>query len=167
MQGSINPLRIFNVDETGITVVQHKPASVIASKWQKQVHNLSPAERGKLQVSFLFCEAYLRAAKLQTASNGFKESGIHPFNPEHHFAARALGEVEEAENDETDDGIEPTGPPKDISPRDIRDVPIIQASTYAKAGTSFLVTGSPHVTSLTASLEERQRHEERQTKRPE
>ncbi|XP_063216726.1 uncharacterized protein LOC134527734 [Bacillus rossius redtenbacheri] len=124
----------------------------------------------KLQVSSLFCEAYLQAATLETAANGFRATGIHPFNPdvfqEHHFAAKTMEVVEESVNDETAIGIAPTGPPQVIRPRDIREVPIIQASTSARAGTSFLVTGSPHKTALTASLEKRKNREKRQTKGP-
>lgn len=41
-----DPSRIFNVDETGITVVQHKATRVVTSKGKKQVHKISSAERG-------------------------------------------------------------------------------------------------------------------------
>lgn len=40
--------RIFNVDETGITVVQHKHSKVISLRGKKQVSSLTSAERGKL-----------------------------------------------------------------------------------------------------------------------
>ena len=43
-----NPTKIFNVDETGLTVVQHKNRKVIAVKGKRQVHRLSSAERGSL-----------------------------------------------------------------------------------------------------------------------
>lgn len=42
------PHRLFNVDETGITVVQHKHAKVLALKGKKQVCSLTSMERGKL-----------------------------------------------------------------------------------------------------------------------
>jgi hypothetical protein len=40
--------RLFNVDETGITVVQHETFKVISLKGKRQVASLSPAERGAL-----------------------------------------------------------------------------------------------------------------------
>ncbi|XP_072389756.1 uncharacterized protein [Diabrotica undecimpunctata] len=40
--------RIFNVDETGLTIVQHKHSKVISMKGKKQVSSLTSAERGKL-----------------------------------------------------------------------------------------------------------------------
>lgn len=43
-----NPLRVFNVDETGLTVVQHKHSRVISLKGKKQVSTITSAERGKL-----------------------------------------------------------------------------------------------------------------------
>lgn len=38
--------RIFNVDETGISVVQHKSSSIVSAKGKRQVQKLSSAERG-------------------------------------------------------------------------------------------------------------------------
>lgn len=43
-----NPSRLFNCDETGITVVQHKHTKVIALKGKKQISALQAAERGSL-----------------------------------------------------------------------------------------------------------------------
>ncbi|XP_072380494.1 uncharacterized protein [Diabrotica undecimpunctata] len=40
--------RIFNVDETGLTIVQHKHSKVISMREKKQVLSLTSAERGKL-----------------------------------------------------------------------------------------------------------------------
>ncbi|XP_039300711.1 tigger transposable element-derived protein 6-like, partial [Nilaparvata lugens] len=48
-----NPLKVFNVDETGITVVQHKVRKIVAMKGKKSVHKLS-AERGAL-VTVVMC----------------------------------------------------------------------------------------------------------------
>ena len=42
-----DPSRIYNVDETGITTV-HKPPKVIASKGEKQIGQITSAERGTL-----------------------------------------------------------------------------------------------------------------------
>ncbi|PSN38553.1 hypothetical protein C0J52_14817 [Blattella germanica] len=38
--------RVFNVDETGVSVVQHKATKVVTTKGKKNVHRLSSAERG-------------------------------------------------------------------------------------------------------------------------
>jgi hypothetical protein len=43
-----SPNRLFIVDETGITVVQHKTSKVISLKGNRQVASLSSAERGAL-----------------------------------------------------------------------------------------------------------------------
>ncbi|XP_022824970.1 tigger transposable element-derived protein 6-like [Spodoptera litura] len=42
------PHRVYNVDETGITVVQHKRSKVVSMKGKKQVGALTSLERGKL-----------------------------------------------------------------------------------------------------------------------
>ncbi|CAG9834850.1 unnamed protein product [Diabrotica balteata] len=42
---NFDPSRIFNVDETGISVVQYKATRVATCKEKKQVHTLSSAER--------------------------------------------------------------------------------------------------------------------------
>jgi hypothetical protein len=38
------PLKVFNVDETGIIIVQHKPNTIVNMKGKKQVSNLTSAE---------------------------------------------------------------------------------------------------------------------------
>ncbi|XP_063232742.1 uncharacterized protein LOC134536762 [Bacillus rossius redtenbacheri] len=43
-----NAHRVYNVDETGLTVEQHKLQKVVASKGKKQISNLTSAERGSL-----------------------------------------------------------------------------------------------------------------------
>lgn len=43
-----NPLRLYNVDETGITIVQHKSVKVVSLKGKRNVANLTSAERGHL-----------------------------------------------------------------------------------------------------------------------
>ncbi|XP_067120893.1 uncharacterized protein [Centruroides vittatus] len=43
-----SPHRVYNVDETGITVVQHKRSKVISVKGKQQVAALTSLERGKL-----------------------------------------------------------------------------------------------------------------------
>jgi hypothetical protein len=46
--------RIFNVDETGITTVQHKHSKVIAAKGKKQVAAMKSSNRGNL-VTIVTC----------------------------------------------------------------------------------------------------------------
>ena len=55
-------------------------------------------------------------------------------------------------------------PPQVVSPRDIKEVPVIQPSTYSRTGTSFLVTGSPHQTFLKAPRENKRVAEKCQQK---
>jgi hypothetical protein len=43
-----NPNRIFNCDETGITILQHKHPQVVARKGKKQEAAMTSAERGSL-----------------------------------------------------------------------------------------------------------------------
>ncbi|KAJ8892837.1 hypothetical protein PR048_005418 [Dryococelus australis] len=45
---NFSPSKIFHVDETGLTVVQHKCSKVVGLKGMKQVTSLSSAERGAL-----------------------------------------------------------------------------------------------------------------------
>nr|CAI5849892.1 unnamed protein product [Callosobruchus analis] len=45
---SFPPSRIFNVDETGLSIVQSKTAKVIARKGKKQIAAMTSAERGSL-----------------------------------------------------------------------------------------------------------------------
>ena len=43
-----NPCRVYNCDETGLTVVQHKTSKVLSLKGKRQVGAVSSAERGSL-----------------------------------------------------------------------------------------------------------------------
>lgn len=49
-----SPTRVFNVDETGVTSVQHKSMRVVSLKGRREVHKLSSAERGRL-VTIVAC----------------------------------------------------------------------------------------------------------------
>ncbi|XP_026316403.1 CENP-B homolog protein 2-like [Hyposmocoma kahamanoa] len=51
---NFNPNKIFNVDETGITTVQHKVRKILTMKGKREVHKLSSAERGAL-VTIVTC----------------------------------------------------------------------------------------------------------------
>jgi hypothetical protein len=43
---NFNPCKVFNVDETGITIDQHKQTKIIGMKGKKQVSKVTSAERG-------------------------------------------------------------------------------------------------------------------------
>ena len=45
---NLNPARLFNVDETGITTVQHKHSRVLSLRGKRQVGALKASERGAL-----------------------------------------------------------------------------------------------------------------------
>lgn len=42
---NFDPTRIYNVDETGVSVVQHKTTAIVSAKGKRQVQKLSSAER--------------------------------------------------------------------------------------------------------------------------
>jgi hypothetical protein len=43
-----NPARLYNGDETGITIVQHKHTKILGLKFKRQISFLKPSERGSL-----------------------------------------------------------------------------------------------------------------------
>jgi hypothetical protein len=43
-----NPARLYNCDETGIKIVQHKRTKILALKGKRQIPSLQSAERGSL-----------------------------------------------------------------------------------------------------------------------
>jgi hypothetical protein len=43
-----NPARLYNCDETGIKIVQHKRTKILALKCKRQITSLQSAERGSL-----------------------------------------------------------------------------------------------------------------------
>jgi len=47
-----NPTRLYNCDETGITIVQHKHKKILGLKGNRQVSSLQSAERGSLVTVF-------------------------------------------------------------------------------------------------------------------
>ena len=49
-----NPARLYNCDETGITIVQHKHTKIVVLKGRRQITSLQSAERGSL-VTFGTC----------------------------------------------------------------------------------------------------------------
>jgi hypothetical protein len=57
---NFSPNRPFTVDETGITVVQHRTSRVVALKGNKAVATLSSSERGLVFSSHRFCSSQER-----------------------------------------------------------------------------------------------------------
>jgi len=49
-----NPARLYNCDETGIKIVQHKRTKILALKGKRQITSLQSAERGSL-VTIVTC----------------------------------------------------------------------------------------------------------------
>ena len=43
-----NPARLYNCDETGITILQHKHTKILGLKGKRQISSLQSAERGSL-----------------------------------------------------------------------------------------------------------------------
>jgi hypothetical protein len=43
-----NPARLYNFDETGITIVQHKHMKILGLKGKRQISSVQSAERGSL-----------------------------------------------------------------------------------------------------------------------
>ena len=43
-----NPARLYNCDETDITIVQHKHMKILGLKGKRQISSLQSAERGSL-----------------------------------------------------------------------------------------------------------------------
>ena len=117
----------------------------------------------------MLSEAYFRAATLETAVNGFRKTRVYPFNPnifqEHDFIARQL-EKEPVLSDNKESQYNQNAPalPQVVSPKDIMPVPVIQPSTSSRAGTSFLVTGSDHKSSVKSLMKKKQMAEKRQQK---
>ena len=48
------PARLYNCDETGITVVQHKHTKILGLKGKRQISSLQSAERGSLVTRHLY-----------------------------------------------------------------------------------------------------------------
>jgi hypothetical protein len=57
----------FNVDETDIIIVQHKPNTVVSMKDKKQVSDLTSAERGSLMTDP--CHVYECVRNVHTATD--------------------------------------------------------------------------------------------------
>ena len=87
----ISPPRIYNVDETGSTVVQQKHSKVIALKGKKRVSALTQQERGKL-VTMIACMnatgifvppmlIFPRMRMKQELMDGAPEGSIHGCSP--------------------------------------------------------------------------------------
>jgi len=49
-----NPARLYNYDETGITILQHKYTKILGLKVKRQISSVQSAERGSL-VTIVYC----------------------------------------------------------------------------------------------------------------
>ena len=54
-----NPARLYNCDETGIKIVQHKYTKILALKGKRQITSLQSAERGSV-VTVVTCMSPIR-----------------------------------------------------------------------------------------------------------
>lgn len=97
---------------------------------------------------------YVRAATMETAVNGFRKTGIIPYNPnifsDVDFVAQIQSHYVNGTPATQMDSNPPTSPSSasTVSPQQIRAVPVIQASTSARRGSAILVTSSPHKTKI-------------------
>ncbi|CAH2018085.1 unnamed protein product [Acanthoscelides obtectus] len=167
------PQRLFNVDETGISVVQHKRSKVISAK-----------------------VAYNRAATMEVSVNSFRTTGLFPLNRnifrDHDFSvfeveekltvpedtggtSKDSSDIEDAADDprpgnskeSNDQGAVNSSrkavkylsePTKLVSPVQIKPLPKIKSKKpSARAGSAALITSSPYKDDLTESLDKKRK----------
>ena len=86
-----NPARLYNCDETGITIVQHKHTNILGLKGKRQISSVQSAERGSL-VTVVNCMSptgqfilpllvFLRKYMKQEQKNGTPPGSIHACHP--------------------------------------------------------------------------------------
>jgi hypothetical protein len=86
-----NPARLYNCDETGITIVQHKHAKILGLKSRRQISSLQSAERDllwqssplriKLATLFLRYVYFQEKNTKQELMNGTPHGSIHTCHP--------------------------------------------------------------------------------------
>lgn len=101
----------------------------------------------KLQIASIFGEAYMQAATMSNAVNGFAATGIFPYQPDKFKEIDFLTATQEChpEAQSSSDSLASldlieTQP----STSNLLTVPVITPSTSSRAGSAFLVTSSPH-----------------------
>jgi len=86
-----NPARLYNCDETGITIIQHKHTKILGLKGKCQMSSLQSAERGSL-VKVVTCMSptghfippllvYQKKNMKQELMNGIQSESIHACHP--------------------------------------------------------------------------------------
>jgi hypothetical protein len=86
-----NPARLYNCDETGITIVQHKHTKILGLKGKRWISSVQSAERGSL-VTVVNCVipnghfippvlVFLRRYMKPELGNGTPPGSIHAFHP--------------------------------------------------------------------------------------
>jgi len=160
--------------ETGIAIVCLPPHSTdkmqpldvafmfpLKTYYAKAIENWLANHPGrtvrKLQVASLFAEAYLKAATMETAVNGFRKTGIIPFKPdvfpeEDFIAHKQQNDLEESNAHSVPVAI--------VSPKDVREVPVIEPTFSNRRGTASLVTGTPHKNKVLEAADKKEKVEE-------
>jgi hypothetical protein len=86
-----NPARLYNCDESGINIVQHKHTKILELKGKRQISSLQPADRGSL-VTVVNCTSptghfippllvFPRKYMKQELMNGAPPGSIHACHP--------------------------------------------------------------------------------------
>ena len=86
-----NPARLYNCDETGITILQHKHTKLLGLKGKRQISSLHSSERGSL-LTFIICMSptghfippllvFQRKNVKQEMMNGTPPGSIHACHP--------------------------------------------------------------------------------------
>ena len=103
------------------------------------------------QIGELMGRAYVRAATMTTATNGFRATWIYPLNQNIFTDADFLKERSEVEPNQGNNDL--------VLPGDIRPIPVIEPSTSTRRGSAVLVTGSPHKNAVEAAIEKKRQKE--------
>ena len=120
--------------------------------YSQEIENWLKSNIGRVvthyQVASLMRKAYVRAATVEVAVNGFRKTGIFPFNP------NLFRENDFLENPVNDDNLNgPSGTTEFVRPSDVSPIPDIQKpstsgtsnnATPSRKSSACLITGSPH-----------------------
>ena len=69
------PMLIFNVDETGVSVV-HKPGKVVAELGRHNVYSITSAERGKMHTVLACSTSYGGISTKEECTRKLKTKGV-------------------------------------------------------------------------------------------
>jgi hypothetical protein len=125
----MNPFKTYNAQETEMWLKAHQGRVIT-----------------HYQVAALFGKAYARSATIEVAVNGFRNTGIFPFQPnvfrEQDFATKITyvdSSLGVPEQNSTSFAM-----PSDITPIPDFQRPSTSGNTTSRKGSACLVTGSPH-----------------------